>query len=322
MTARTRCSTERPPTKCGCSARWSRLPRPRGVMSGPRMASFPAGQLPGPSPIPHDSSCTAACWALSLYVLAYLGLAWLDMAGSFYQARGTRGISVSWAWAWLFGPRPLSFWDGVRPTLILILTPDRQNPFGYASSRPLWRCAWRKTRASAGDYSNIRTVISPSDCGDVQRRRERHRGAAGRRTEADPAYRTWSVTPSARTGLLSADAFVLPPALPVGDDTGAHMVCRRPRPIDLRRWSARCPTAAVGRSFNGLQLRCRIDSTFHVCPSAEPLWPVGTTCSGTIGVAVRGTTAGPGRRRRRHRRRRQRRSFRSRSVATLPISAS
>jgi hypothetical protein len=57
--------------------------------------------------------------ALSLYVLGYLGLAWLDMAGSFYRPEVRVGYLFRGA-AWLFGPHPLAFWDGVRPTLILI----------------------------------------------------------------------------------------------------------------------------------------------------------------------------------------------------------
>jgi hypothetical protein len=57
--------------------------------------------------------------ALSLYVLAYLGLAWVDMAGSFYRPEVRVGYLFRGV-AWLFGPHPLSFWDGVRPTLVLI----------------------------------------------------------------------------------------------------------------------------------------------------------------------------------------------------------
>jgi hypothetical protein len=57
--------------------------------------------------------------ALSLYVLAYLGLAWVDMAGSFYRPEMRVGYLFRGV-AWLFGPHPQSFWDGVRPTLILI----------------------------------------------------------------------------------------------------------------------------------------------------------------------------------------------------------
>ena len=56
--------------------------------------------------------------ALSLYVLAYLGLAWLDMAGSFYRPEVRVGYLFRGA-AWLLGPHPEAFWDGVRPTLIL-----------------------------------------------------------------------------------------------------------------------------------------------------------------------------------------------------------
>lgn len=57
--------------------------------------------------------------ALSLYVLAYLGLAWLDMAGSFYRPEVRIGYLFRGV-AWILGPQPLSFWDGVRPTLIFV----------------------------------------------------------------------------------------------------------------------------------------------------------------------------------------------------------
>ncbi|KWX68204.1 hypothetical protein [Mycobacterium sp. NAZ190054] len=57
--------------------------------------------------------------ALALYVLGYLGLAWLDMAGSFYRPEVRAGYLFRGA-AWLLGPHPASFWDFVRPTLIFV----------------------------------------------------------------------------------------------------------------------------------------------------------------------------------------------------------
>ena len=57
--------------------------------------------------------------ALSLYVLGYLGLAWLDMAGSFYRPEVRAGYLFRGA-AWVFGPHPAAFWDFVRPTLIFV----------------------------------------------------------------------------------------------------------------------------------------------------------------------------------------------------------
>ena len=57
--------------------------------------------------------------ALSLYVLGYLGLAWLDMAGSFYRPEVQAGYLFRGA-AWVLGPRPSQFWDFARPALIFV----------------------------------------------------------------------------------------------------------------------------------------------------------------------------------------------------------
>ena len=56
---------------------------------------------------------------MSLYVLAYLGLAWLDMSGSFYGTQLSPGYLFR-AMAWALGPHPLPFWNGVGDTLQLI----------------------------------------------------------------------------------------------------------------------------------------------------------------------------------------------------------
>jgi hypothetical protein len=56
--------------------------------------------------------------ALSLYVLAYLVLAWLDMAGGFYRTQLGDGYLFR-AVAWLLGPQPHSFFNGFSGTLSL-----------------------------------------------------------------------------------------------------------------------------------------------------------------------------------------------------------
>lgn len=56
--------------------------------------------------------------ALSLYVLGYLGLAWLDMAGSFYRPEVRAGYLFRGA-AWVLGPHPKSFWDWAQPAMVL-----------------------------------------------------------------------------------------------------------------------------------------------------------------------------------------------------------
>jgi hypothetical protein len=57
--------------------------------------------------------------ALSLYVLAYLGLAWLDMAGAFYHPEVSIGYLFRFG-AWILGPHPLSFWNGYADTMALV----------------------------------------------------------------------------------------------------------------------------------------------------------------------------------------------------------
>jgi hypothetical protein len=57
--------------------------------------------------------------ALSLYVLAYLGLAWLDMAGAFYHPEVSIGYLFRFG-AWILGPHPLSFWNGYADTIALV----------------------------------------------------------------------------------------------------------------------------------------------------------------------------------------------------------
>ncbi|GAA2807517.1 hypothetical protein GCM10010533_52130 [Mycolicibacterium pallens] len=57
--------------------------------------------------------------ALTLYVLAYLGLAWLDMTGSFYRAQLGDGYLFRGI-AWVVGPHPWAFWQGFGNGLSLL----------------------------------------------------------------------------------------------------------------------------------------------------------------------------------------------------------
>ncbi len=57
--------------------------------------------------------------ALSLYVLGYLGLAWLDMAGAFYRPEVGLGYLFRFT-AWLLGPQPLTFWNGFADTIAIV----------------------------------------------------------------------------------------------------------------------------------------------------------------------------------------------------------
>ena len=58
-------------------------------------------------------------FALSLYVFGYLALAWLDMAGAFYHPEVSMGYLFRFI-AWLFGPHPLTFWNGFADTIALV----------------------------------------------------------------------------------------------------------------------------------------------------------------------------------------------------------
>jgi hypothetical protein len=58
--------------------------------------------------------------ALSLYVLAYLALAWLDMSGAYYRPQFGDG-NLFRGMAWLIGPHPWAFfWQAYRTPLSLV----------------------------------------------------------------------------------------------------------------------------------------------------------------------------------------------------------
>ncbi|WNG90605.1 hypothetical protein [Mycobacterium sp. ITM-2016-00318] len=57
--------------------------------------------------------------AITLYICGYLALAWLDMAGAFYRPE----VSIGYLFrsiAWLFGPHPITFWNGFADTIALV----------------------------------------------------------------------------------------------------------------------------------------------------------------------------------------------------------
>jgi hypothetical protein len=56
--------------------------------------------------------------ALALYVLGYLALAYLDMAGAFYHPEVGDGYLFRFI-AWLLGPHPIQFWHGFTTTISL-----------------------------------------------------------------------------------------------------------------------------------------------------------------------------------------------------------
>jgi len=98
-------------------SRWTRVPGQLREKAGEFFATQ-AGKF---KPIMDSARVIlqAGLLALSLYVLAYIGLAWLDMAGSFYRAQQGSGYLFR-GMAWLVGPHPWPFWRGVIDPLELV----------------------------------------------------------------------------------------------------------------------------------------------------------------------------------------------------------
>jgi hypothetical protein len=90
--------------------RWSRIP----VVVREKVREWAQSQLGSFKHITDSARLIlhAGILALSLYVLAYLLLAWLDQTGAFYHAEVDSGYLFRFV-AWAFGPHPLSFWNGV-----------------------------------------------------------------------------------------------------------------------------------------------------------------------------------------------------------------
>jgi hypothetical protein len=97
-------------------AEWKRLPgkvrRELGDYAGSQLGKF--------TPIADSARLLVRGGelALALYVLGYLVLAWLDMSGSFYRAQLGSGTLFR-GMAWLLGPHPQTFWNGVYDALTL-----------------------------------------------------------------------------------------------------------------------------------------------------------------------------------------------------------
>ena len=105
------------PTEKRLRARWSRIPSSLRDKTG----DWARSKLGNFSTIADSARLIlhGGILALSLYVLAYLGLAWLDMTGAFYRPEVRAGYLFRGV-ASLFGPHPQAFWDAMRPTLVLI----------------------------------------------------------------------------------------------------------------------------------------------------------------------------------------------------------
>lgn len=105
------------PTRTQLSTRWKRVP---GKVRTEVRDQF-TGQIGKFKPIVDSAHVIIAggAFALSLYVLAYLGLAWLDMSGSYLRTQMGPGYLFR-GMAWLLGPHNIIFWWGIEDLLELI----------------------------------------------------------------------------------------------------------------------------------------------------------------------------------------------------------
>jgi len=105
------------PTGKKWQKRWTVVPKTLRE----KVTEYVVGQLGKFKPIADSARIVlhAGVLALALYVLAYAGLAWLDMTGSFYRAQLGDGYLLRGA-AWLLGPHPQPFWGGFGQTLSLV----------------------------------------------------------------------------------------------------------------------------------------------------------------------------------------------------------
>lgn len=95
-------------------------------------------------------------FAISLYVVAYLGLAWLDMSGSFYRAQIGSGYLFR-GMGWLVGPHDITYWFATWDVMALIsqtiIEPLRICLIATVLAWCLQRSATRARASTAGNES-------------------------------------------------------------------------------------------------------------------------------------------------------------------------
>ncbi|WP_395311253.1 hypothetical protein V4U86_10985 [Mycobacterium sp. AMU20-3851] len=131
------------PTRTQLSSSWQRVPDKLRT----EVRSQVTGQIGKFRPIVDSAHVIAAggLFAVSLYVLAYLGLAWLDMSGSYFRAQLGPGYLFR-GMGWLIGPQDMTFWLGTWDLMDLI---------SHTLTEPLRIClvavmlAWCLDRAKA-----------------------------------------------------------------------------------------------------------------------------------------------------------------------------
>ncbi|MGB5110718.1 MAG: hypothetical protein WBO08_03500 [Mycobacterium sp.] len=105
------------PTRTRLSTRWKRVP---GKVRTEVRDQF-TGQIGKFKPIADSAHVivSGGLLALSLYVLGYLGIAWLDMSGSFFRPQIGSGYLFR-GMGWLLGPHHITFWFGIWDLMGLI----------------------------------------------------------------------------------------------------------------------------------------------------------------------------------------------------------
>ncbi|WP_235633119.1 hypothetical protein [Mycolicibacterium fluoranthenivorans] len=137
-------------TRTRLSSGWKRIP---GKVRNEVHDQF-TGQLGKFKPITDSAHVIAAggIFAVSLYVLAYLGLAWLDMSGSFFRAQLGSGYLLR-GMAWLLGPHDITFWYGTWDLMALV---------SHSIIEPLRICLIATTLAWCLDRSAAATPARPT----------------------------------------------------------------------------------------------------------------------------------------------------------------
>ncbi len=173
--------------------------------------------------------------ALACYVLAYLSLAWLDPAGSFYGPSNHHGYLFR-GMAWLVGPHDWGFWTSFVPTLglisQLIVVPLRialiATAFGY--------CWLHATRAQLVEQSTGSQLDAQQDgvtaVGDVD--------GSGRDAAGQQEVELQGTGLATELGGAGADRI---------DHTGARLIQPSPPPVGEDADAA--PGDRVTRSFDG-----------------------------------------------------------------------
>jgi hypothetical protein len=211
------------PVRQRVHGRWTRLPEKLREKS----RDFVRSQLGKFEPIVDSARVIlhGGVLALSLYVLTYLALAWLDMTGSFYGLQSGPGHLFRGT-AWLLGPHPIQFWKGYSDTLALvshmIIEPLRicviASTFAY--------CLEHVAKSQHDAHQNPPAVIDDVD--------GRGYGVAGQQ-EAELQSTGFTALGGGVVGHRSGEqteGLRPPTAGPVGEDAGTSIESRGPGPID------------------------------------------------------------------------------------------